>query len=80
MKIVVVGAGIAGSSLTRLARSAGHEVTLIGNEPPHSLAGMCILRRGYHAGKDVELNWFHRSLDLYEHWGIPVLTGGLVSS
>jgi hypothetical protein len=81
VRIVVVGAGIAGSSLARLARGRGHQVTLIGGvEPPHSLAGMCILRRGYHAGRDVELKWFHRSLDLYEAWRVPVLSGGLVSS
>lgn len=81
MRIVVVGAGIAGSSLTRLARAAGHEVTLVSGEyPPHSLAGMCILRRGYHVGKVIELRWFDRSLKLYEAWGVPVLTGGLVSS
>lgn len=79
MKIIVVGAGIAGSSLTRLARAKGHEVTLFSAVPPNSLAGVCILRRAYHS-VPAERVWFDRSVELYQNWAIPVKKGGYVTS
>lgn len=79
MKIVVVGGGIAGSCVARLARERGHRVTLIGQQAPaHSLAATAVLRRGYHKGAEAQ-DW-DRSMLLYRRWGIYPLLGGQVTN
>ncbi|MEW9530677.1 FAD-dependent oxidoreductase [Microbispora sp. NPDC049125] len=80
MNVIVVGAGIAGSSITRLLRERGHTVTMIGQEEsPHSQAATAVLRSAYH--KDPhEQAAFQASMALYERWGIPLRRGALVTS
>lgn len=54
MKILVAGAGIAGSVFTRMARERGHEVTLTDPEP-HRAASRCAyayLRTAWFKGED----------------------------
>lgn len=79
MRIIVIGAGIAGSSLTRLARSHGHVVDHIsqGGEP-YSTAAVAALRRAYHKGS--ERIWFDRTLEIYERWGVKLARGAWVTS
>ena len=78
MRAAVVGAGIAGSCVTRVLRERGHQVTLISAGKPHSLAATAVLRRAWHhqALRDV----FDTSMECYARWGIRVDWGGLVTS
>ena len=80
MSAVVVGAGIAGSSVALAARDAGHVVTVISDPmvPPDSLAGAVVLRRAWHSGTERDL--FDRSMQLYARRGVEVARGGLVTS
>lgn len=80
MNIIVVGAGIAGSWLTRLARDAGHKVTLISSAPPASLAATAILRRGYHAKDPDDLRSWDRSMELYRRSGFTFTSGATVTN
>ncbi|KGI79339.1 hypothetical protein IL38_23815 [Actinopolyspora erythraea] len=82
MHTIIVGAGIAGSSLARALRAAESTVTVVANPdlPEHSRAAAALLRSAYHAKHPGEDSLFHRSLDLYAHWGIDLLTGGLVTN
>lgn len=80
MNIIVVGAGIAGSWFTRLAREAGHKVTLISAGIPDSIAATAVLRRGYHAkNHDDQLSW-DRSMQLYERFGFGFTAGATVTN
>jgi glycine/D-amino acid oxidase-like deaminating enzyme len=76
--IAVIGAGIAGSSVTRVLRERGAPVTLISSGAPHSLAATAVLRRAWHHG--TELARFDESLDAYRRWRIPVPAGAQVTS
>lgn len=78
MHIVVVGAGIAGSSVTRIAAERGHMVTLLSDGRPHSLAATAVLRKAYHKTKEEAAAW-DRSMELYREWGVPMVEGGIVS-
>lgn len=80
MKLIVVGAGIAGSALCQLAEERGHDVTLVSDGVPDSLAATAVLRRGYHAGKPDQLAALDYALDCYQRWGVPVRRGGLGQS
>jgi hypothetical protein len=81
VKLIVIGAGIAGSCLARLAREAGIDVTVVAQEgKPDSLAATAILRRGYHAGKREELEAWDYAVECYERWGVHMQRGGAVSS
>jgi hypothetical protein len=53
--LIVVGAGIAGSWLTRVARAANVETVLIGDRPPSSLAAIGLLRPSHLAEADRPL-------------------------
>lgn len=46
MRLVVVGAGIGGSSIARRAMERGHDVTVVsdGDRPPASRAALCVVR------------------------------------
>lgn len=80
MNIIVVGAGIAGSWFTRLAREAGHKVTLISAATPDSVAATAVLRRAYHAkNRDDQAAW-DRSMDLYERFGFTFTSGATVTN
>jgi glycine/D-amino acid oxidase-like deaminating enzyme len=76
--IVIVGAGIAGSALTRVLRDRGADVTLISSGQPHSLAATAVLRRAWHHGPQREL--FDESVDAYRRWRIPLAAGAQVTS
>lgn len=77
--ILVVGAGICGSSLIRAAKSAGFGVALIDDaRPMDSLAAAAVLRRAWHKGDERAL--FDRTLQLYAQWGVPLLSGAIVTS
>jgi hypothetical protein len=78
--LIVVGAGIGGSSVTRIARAHGHQVTLVSEGPPHSLAATAVLHRRYHVGKPGELGLWGTSMALYDSWGVTKVQGGLVTN
>lgn len=80
MSAVVVGAGIAGSSLAVALRETGTAVTVISDPmvPPDSLAGAVVLRRAWHKGDERAL--FDRSMQLYARRGIEVVRGAEVTS
>lgn len=52
MRLLIVGAGIAGSALARLARASGHHVTVLADpdKPRASEAAVCVLRPEWFAG------------------------------
>jgi hypothetical protein len=80
-ELIVVGAGIAGSCVARMARERGHEVTLIaGERRPDSLAATAVLRRAYHTGKPSELEAWDYAVGMYAEWGVQMTRGGVVSS
>jgi hypothetical protein len=80
-KLIVVGAGISGSSFARLARDSGHDVTVVGLEgKPDSLAATAILRRGYHAGMAEELAAWDYAVERYAEWGVKMTHGAGVAS
>jgi hypothetical protein len=64
MNFLVVGAGIAGSSFTRMAREAGHTVTVIANEAPcSSRAALCVVKPSwfkdeYRDEAEWSLGWY----------------------
>jgi hypothetical protein len=76
--IIVVGEGIAGSSLVRHLDERGIEYKHIANEPPASGAAVALLRRAYHHGDQLAL--FDRSLELLKKWHTPVHSGGMVTN
>jgi Pyridine nucleotide-disulphide oxidoreductase len=81
MKIIIVGAGIGGSVLARIAREKGHDVYLVAKgDEPHSLAATAVLRRAYHGGKPDELAAFDYAVGQYQLWGIPMARGAFYSS
>jgi hypothetical protein len=80
-ELIVVGAGIAGSCVARLARERGWDVTVVAGEGrPDSLAATAVLRRGYHAGRADELEAWDYALSVYAGWGVRMKRGGVVSS
>lgn len=81
MKLVVVGCGIGGSMVARLARERGHEVTVISDgKPPDSLAATAVLREAYHAGKPEQVAALKYAVQLYEDWGAELRRGGEVAT
>jgi glycine/D-amino acid oxidase-like deaminating enzyme len=62
MKLIVIGAGIAGSSATRIARSKGWEVTLIDHAPTQAASRSALAT--------IRPTWFDKSerLDLARSW------------
>lgn len=81
MKIIVVGAGIAGSAFARIARDEGHEAVVVAERGlPHSVAATAVLRRAYHRGDPSQLTAFDYALGQYKLWDIPLTQGGLYSS
>jgi hypothetical protein len=80
-KLIVVGAGIAGSCVTRMARERGWDVTMIAGEgKPDSLAATAVLRRGYHAGRADEIEAWDYAVRMYAEWGVQMHRGAGVSS
>lgn len=80
-KLIIVGAGIAGSSAARMARERGLETIVIGLPgKPDSLAATAVLRRGYHAGKPAELEAWDYAVSKYAEWGVSMQRGGSVAS
>lgn len=81
MKVVVVGAGIAGCSVVRACRAKHYDVTLISDgAAASSLAATAVLRRGYHAKDKRDLQLWDRSIELYKRWNVKMREGALVSS
>jgi hypothetical protein len=78
MKIIVVGSGIAGSSLVNALEMRGVTPVHIGTAWAESMAALALLRRAYHKGDELRL--FDRSLDLYRQWGVRVQTGAYVTN
>jgi hypothetical protein len=76
--IIVVGAGIVGSSLSRHLDDRGISHLLISEPNPASEAAFALLRRGYHHGDQLAL--FDRSLELYRKWNMNVTEGGYVTN
>lgn len=80
-ELIVVGAGIAGSCVTRMARERGWGATVVAGEArPDSLAATAVLRRGYHSGRAGELEAWDYAVGVYAEWGVRMKRGGLVSS
>lgn len=76
--IIVVGAGITGSSLAHHLRDRGIEHRVFDSGNPASNAAVALLRRGYHHGDQLAL--FDRSLELFKKWGVTVRQGGWVTN
>lgn len=79
-EVIVIGAGICGSSLARAAVAAGYPVMLISDDsrPRESLAAVAVLRRAWHKGE--ERGYVDRSMALYREWGVPVISGAVVTN
>jgi hypothetical protein len=67
-ELIVVGAGIAGSALARLARAAGHSVLVVADPDwtPASAASLAVARRRWQEGTnrtrlDFSLEWYRRN-------------------
>lgn len=66
MKLIVVGAGLAGTWLTLAAQNAGHRVTLVSDgEPSADTAALAMIRPSYLPRHERPL--LHRAL---EHWDL----------
>ena len=76
--LIVVGAGIAGSSLARAARARGLEVTVVSLGTPDSTAALAALRGAYHKG--AEIPRYARSVELLLEWGCVVAEGATVTN
>jgi len=77
--VIIVGAGICGSSLARAAKAAGLGIVVVDdNRPTDSLAAAAVLRRAWHSADEIAL--FDRSMALYREWGVPVLSSAVVTS
>lgn len=70
--LIVVGAGIFGSTLTRMARLRGLDAHLIGNEPPSSLAALALSRPAWSQSHGEARAW-------YESLGAVRASSALVS-
>jgi hypothetical protein len=80
-ELIVVGAGIAGSCVARMARERGWGVTVVADGGrPDSLAATAVLRRGYHAGRSGELEAWDYAVGVYAEWGVRMKRGGAVAS
>ncbi len=81
MRVVVVGAGIAGCSVVRACWAKGYSVTHISDgQAASSLAATAVLRRGYHVKNRRDVELWDRSIELYRQWGTHMREGALVSS
>jgi hypothetical protein len=79
--LIVVGAGIAASSVARLGVERGLDVTVVAGEgKPDSLAATAVLRRGYHVGKAEELEAWDYAVQMYGAWGVAMRRGAGVAS
>jgi hypothetical protein len=76
--IIVIGAGIAGSSLVHHLDERGIEYRHLASADSASTTSVALLRRGYHHGDQLAL--FDRSLELLKKWHTPVRQGGLVTN
>lgn len=75
--LIVVGAGLAGSWLTRVARDRGLDVTLIGDTEPSTSSAVGLLRPTHLAEADRPL--LPKSLRAWANHGSAVHTGAQVS-
>lgn len=81
MKVIVVGAGIAGCSVVRACHARGFETVHISDGlQPSSLAATAVLRRGYHAKNAREAYLWDRSMEMYKTWGLEMLVGARVTN
>lgn len=80
MELTVVGAGVAGSALTRLARGEGHRVRLIGGPPSASLAALSVVRPKYVTEAPDAAAAVTYALERYAEAGCQILHGATVSS
>lgn len=79
MDTLIVGAGIAGSSLARAFRAAGRDVTVIAPaEATHSHAALAVVRRGYHPKE--QRAFVVESLALLHDWNSLAGQGAIVSN
>lgn len=69
MKLIVVGAGIAGSSATRIARSKGWDVTLIDHAPEQSASRSALATIRPTWFDKAERTDLERSWEWYTEWG-----------
>jgi len=76
--LIVVGAGLAGSALTRIASSVGHSVTLVSDTQPSTTAAIALLRSGHLPAEDRPM--LAPSLAAWEELGVEVVRGGSVTS
>jgi hypothetical protein len=79
MELTVVGTGVAGSSLARLARERGHTVRLIGGKPLASLAALAVVRTSYVNEPDAKDACAY-AIEQYLKAGCEVIRGATVSS
>jgi glycine/D-amino acid oxidase-like deaminating enzyme len=69
MKLIVIGAGIAGSSTTRIARSKGWDVTLIDHAPEQSASRSALATIRPTWFDKTERDDLERSWEWYSQWG-----------
>jgi hypothetical protein len=69
MKLIVIGAGIAGSSATRIARSKGWDVTLIDHAPEQSASRSALATIRPTWFNKAERKGLERSWEWYSTWG-----------
>jgi glycine/D-amino acid oxidase-like deaminating enzyme len=69
MKLIVIGAGIAGSSATRIARDKGWDVTLIDNAPEQSASRSALATIRPTWFDKAERDDLERSWEWYSKWG-----------
>lgn len=80
MDLTVIGAGVAGSALTREARSRGHHVKLISNGRSASEIALAVVRETYVGTYPGGRALCRRSMELYREAGAEVIVGAMVSS
>lgn len=80
MDLTVVGNGVAGSALTRLARERGHNVRLIGGPPSASLAALSVVRAAYVSSVPEAAARVEFAVEQYRAAGCQVISGALASS
>ncbi len=80
MDLTVVGNGVAGSALARLARADGLSVKVVGGPPSASLAALAVLKLSYLAAEPDAAEAIAFALEQYRDAGCQVIEGAWVSS
>lgn len=80
MDLTIVGNGVGGSSLARLARAAGHNVMLIGGQASASQAALAVVKASYLEAEADGTEAVRFALERYADAGCEIHMGAMVSS